>query len=52
MGARAETVAGLSGMGDIMLTCYGQLSRNRQVGIRLGQGEAISDIVASSSQAR
>ena len=50
MGAKPETVAGLAGMGDIMLTCYGQLSRNRQLGIRLGKGEAILDIVATSSQ--
>jgi glycerol-3-phosphate dehydrogenase (NAD+) len=47
---RPETVAGLSGFADIMLTCYGALSRNRQVGIRLGQGETIQDIVASSTQ--
>lgn len=33
-----------------MLTCYGALSRNRKVGIRLGQGESISEILASSTQ--
>ncbi len=51
MGARPTTVAGLSGLGDIMLTCYGSLSRNRTVGVRLGQGEKLDDIVASTSQA-
>ena len=52
MGARPETVSGLSGLGDIMLTCYGALSRNRSVGVRLGRGEPLSQIIASSSQAR
>ena len=33
-----------------MLTCYGSLSRNRSVGVRLGQGEKLQDILASSSQ--
>ncbi len=50
MGAKPATVSGLSGLGDIMLTCYGALSRNRAVGVRLGQGEALEDILASSSQ--
>lgn len=50
MGAKPATVSGLSGLGDIMLTCYGALSRNRAVGMRLGQGEALDDILASSSQ--
>lgn len=39
-----------AGLGDIMLTCYGTLSRNRTVGVKLGQGEKLSDILASSSQ--
>ena len=39
-GARAETFLGLSGMGDLMLTCTGDLSRNRRVGLGLGQGRA------------
>jgi hypothetical protein len=39
-----------AGLGDIMLTCYGSLSRNRTVGVRLGRGEKLSDILASSSQ--
>ena len=50
MGAKPATISGLSGLGDIMLTCYGSLSRNRSVGVRLGRGEALSDILASSSQ--
>jgi glycerol-3-phosphate dehydrogenase (NAD+) len=50
MGAQPSTVSGLSGLGDIMLTCYGDLSRNRAVGLRLGRGEALADILASSSQ--
>ncbi|BDA41583.1 Glycerol-3-phosphate dehydrogenase [NAD(P)+] [Coccomyxa sp. Obi] len=50
MGANSATVSGLSGLGDIMLTCYGSLSRNRSVGVRLGKGEALADILASSSQ--
>lgn len=50
MGAKPATVSGLSGLGDIMLTCYGALSRNRSVGVRLGRGEALQDIIASSLQ--
>jgi glycerol-3-phosphate dehydrogenase (NAD+) len=50
MGAKTATISGLSGLGDIMLTCYGDLSRNRAVGIRLGRGEKLEDILASSSQ--
>ena len=47
MGARPLTFMGLSGLGDLVLTCTGGLSRNRQVGIRLGRGERLDDIVAS-----
>lgn len=47
MGARPLTFMGLSGLGDLVLTCTGGLSRNRQVGIRLGKGEKLDDIVAS-----
>lgn len=50
MGARAETVAGLAGMGDIMLTCYGDLSRNRSVGVELGKGQSIHQILGSMQQ--
>lgn len=45
MGARAETLSGLAGIGDLVLTCTGDLSRNRQVGLRLGKGESIDDIL-------
>ena len=38
MGARRETLAGLSGLGDLVLTCTGSLSRNRHVGVELGRG--------------
>jgi glycerol-3-phosphate dehydrogenase (NAD+) len=52
LGAKPTTMSGLSGLGDIMLTCYGNLSRNRSVGIRLGRGEKLEDILASSPQVR
>jgi glycerol-3-phosphate dehydrogenase (NAD(P)+) len=42
-----RTVSGLSGLGDIVLTCTGELSRNRRVGMRLGRGERLRDILAS-----
>ncbi len=45
MGARRETFAGLAGMGDLVLTCTGALSRNRTVGVRLGQGESLASIL-------
>jgi glycerol-3-phosphate dehydrogenase (NAD(P)+) len=45
MGARAETFMGLSGMGDLVLTCTGDLSRNRQVGLRLGRGQTLMEIL-------
>jgi glycerol-3-phosphate dehydrogenase (NAD(P)+) len=47
MGGSAETLAGLSGLGDLVLTCTGQLSRNRHVGIELGRGRALPEILAS-----
>jgi glycerol-3-phosphate dehydrogenase (NAD(P)+) len=47
MGGRADTLAGLAGMGDLVLTCTGDLSRNRTVGLRLGGGEKLSDILGS-----
>ena len=40
----------LSGIGDLMLTCYGALSRNRTVGLRLGRGESIAHILATSEE--
>ncbi|UCD12476.1 MAG: NAD(P)-dependent glycerol-3-phosphate dehydrogenase [Nitrospinaceae bacterium] len=45
LGARPETFYGLSGLGDLVLTCTGDLSRNRTVGLRLGRGERLDDIV-------
>ncbi|MCL2102829.1 MAG: NAD(P)-dependent glycerol-3-phosphate dehydrogenase, partial [Syntrophorhabdaceae bacterium] len=47
LGAHPQTFAGLSGMGDLVLTCTGDLSRNRAVGIRVGRGEPISKILES-----
>jgi glycerol-3-phosphate dehydrogenase (NAD(P)+) len=44
-GASPLTLSGLSGIGDIILTCTGDLSRNRTVGIRLGKGESLDDIM-------
>jgi glycerol-3-phosphate dehydrogenase (NAD(P)+) len=46
MGAEAATFAGLAGMGDLVLTCTGDLSRNRTVGFKLGQGMQLADILA------
>jgi glycerol-3-phosphate dehydrogenase (NAD(P)+) len=46
MGARSETFAGLAGMGDLVLTCTGDLSRNRTVGIKLGKGMSLAEILA------
>jgi glycerol-3-phosphate dehydrogenase (NAD(P)+) len=45
-GARRETLAGLSGMGDLVLTCTGGLSRNRTVGAELGRGRKLPEIMA------
>jgi glycerol-3-phosphate dehydrogenase (NAD(P)+) len=44
MGANPMTFAGLSGMGDLVLTCTGDLSRNRTVGLKIGQGMNIEEI--------
>ena len=46
-GGRRETLAGLSGIGDLVLTCTGSLSRNRTVGEQLGQGRKLPEILAS-----
>jgi glycerol-3-phosphate dehydrogenase (NAD(P)+) len=46
-GARRETLAGLSGIGDLVLTCTGSLSRNRSVGQALGQGRQLPEILGS-----
>jgi glycerol-3-phosphate dehydrogenase (NAD(P)+) len=47
LGGHLETFMGLSGMGDLILTCTGDLSRNRQVGLRLAKGEALQEILTS-----
>ncbi|MFY9554251.1 MAG: NAD(P)H-dependent glycerol-3-phosphate dehydrogenase [Blastocatellia bacterium] len=44
-GARVETMAGLAGLGDLVLTCTGELSRNRYVGVELGRGRKLLDIL-------
>lgn len=46
LGGQAQTFMGLSGMGDLVLTCTGDLSRNRRVGLALGQGKKLHDILA------
>ena len=45
LGGRRETLAGLSGLGDLVLTCTGALSRNRQVGIALGTGRSLDEVL-------
>jgi len=47
LGGRRETLAGLTGLGDLVLTCTGALSRNRQFGIELGRGRPASDILGT-----
>lgn len=46
LGARRETLGGLSGLGDLVLTCTGELSRNRRVGVELGRGRPIGEILS------
>jgi glycerol-3-phosphate dehydrogenase (NAD(P)+) len=50
MGANPLTFAGLAGMGDLILTCTGSLSRNRSVGLELGQGRSLPDVLAGMTQ--
>jgi glycerol-3-phosphate dehydrogenase (NAD(P)+) len=45
LGARQETLSGLAGLGDLVLTCTGSLSRNRNVGIELGKGRSLAEIL-------
>jgi glycerol-3-phosphate dehydrogenase (NAD(P)+) len=49
-GARVETLMGLAGLGDLVLTCTGSLSRNRHVGRELGRGRALADVLAGMSE--
>ncbi len=46
LGGRAETFMGLAGVGDLILTCTGDLSRNRRVGLKLAQGKPLAEILA------
>jgi glycerol-3-phosphate dehydrogenase (NAD(P)+) len=48
LGGKRETLAGLSGLGDLVLTCTGRLSRNRHVGIELGKGRPLDAILSST----
>jgi glycerol-3-phosphate dehydrogenase (NAD(P)+) len=48
LGAQRETLAGLAGLGDLVLTCTGQLSRNRHVGVQLAHGRTLGEILAST----
>lgn len=50
LGGRAETLMGLAGLGDLVLTATGDLSRNRRLGLALGRGQSIADAVASIGQ--
>jgi glycerol-3-phosphate dehydrogenase (NAD(P)+) len=47
MGGEPKTLAGLAGLGDLVLTCSGELSRNRHVGVELAKGRTIEDITGS-----
>ena len=49
-GARVETLAGLAGLGDLVLTCTGELSRNRKVGIELGRGRSLAEVLAGTRE--
>ena len=48
LGAERDTLSGLAGLGDLVLTCTGDLSRNRQVGIALARGQSLKDILAGT----
>jgi len=50
LGGKAETIMGLAGLGDLVLTCTGDLSRNRRLGLALGQGKALKEAIAEIGQ--
>jgi len=50
LGGRAETLMGLAGLGDLVLTCTGDLSRNRRLGLALGRGQSLAEAVAEIGQ--
>ena len=50
IGARPETLMGLAGLGDLVLTCTGDLSRNRRLGLALGRGQAMDEAIAQIGQ--
>jgi len=50
LGAEAATFQGLSGLGDLVLTCTGELSRNRHVGLELGRGRSLEEVLADMDQ--
>src|SRR5690606_25371241 len=50
IGARPETLMGLAGLGDLVLTCTGDLSRNRRLGLALGRGEKMDEAIARIGQ--
>jgi glycerol-3-phosphate dehydrogenase (NAD(P)+) len=50
LGGKVETMMGLAGLGDLVLTCTGDLSRNRRLGLALGQGKALAQAVAEIGQ--
>ena len=50
LGGRRETLAGLAGLGDLVLTCTGDLSRNRRVGLELARGRGLEEILGGTSE--
>jgi glycerol-3-phosphate dehydrogenase (NAD(P)+) len=50
LGAERATLSGLAGLGDLVLTCTGELSRNRQVGLGLGRGKTLKEVLAGMSE--
>jgi glycerol-3-phosphate dehydrogenase (NAD(P)+) len=50
LGGRGETMAGLAGLGDLVLTCFGALSRNRRVGYELGRGRDLDEIIGETRE--